>query len=165
MHRTGPWGCLLPWAHCTKHGVTAGQGGSRPFQNIPVSLVPTSPAGCTAEAAPPESDTHTAVPVGHELHNLYGEFTHTHTRPTPSLPVGHELQNLYEELPQAFPPHLALQLHLIAGGGKQGEPAGSMRPGPGPDMRVASASSPCPPPRRSPYQYRTSSPHSTSNRK
>ena len=28
-HRTGTWGCLLPWAHCTKCGVTAGQGGSR----------------------------------------------------------------------------------------------------------------------------------------
>lgn len=31
------------------------------------------------------------------------------------LPVGHELQNLDEELPQAFPPHLAFQLHLVAG--------------------------------------------------
>lgn len=30
------------------------------------------------------------------------------------LPVGHELQDLNEELPQAFPPHLALQLHFVA---------------------------------------------------
>lgn len=31
------------------------------------------------------------------------------------LPIGHELQDLYEELPQAFPPHLAFQLHFITG--------------------------------------------------
>lgn len=37
------------------------------------------------------------------------------------LPVGHELQDLYEELPQAFPPHLAFQLHFVAGRGKHSE--------------------------------------------
>lgn len=31
------------------------------------------------------------------------------------LPIGHKLQDLYEELPQAFPPHLAFQLHFVAG--------------------------------------------------
>ena len=74
-----------------------------------------------------------------QVRSLGWEDPHTHTHT--ALPVGHELQNLYEELPQAFPPHLALQLHLVAGGRKQGEPAGAVRPGPGPDTRVASASS------------------------
>lgn len=43
------------------------------------------------------------------------------------LPIGHELQDLYEELPQAFPPHLAFQLHFVAGRRKRSE-HGEARP-------------------------------------
>lgn len=48
-------------------------------------------------------------------------------RPAGPSPVGHELQNLDEELPQAFPPHLAFQLHFVAGGRSTGELRGSGR--------------------------------------
>lgn len=50
----------------------------------------------------------------HEQRTLRGSSFHLCDAQWP-LPIGHELQNLNEELPQAFPPHLAFQLHFVAG--------------------------------------------------